>query len=230
MSEEAFVTDRTLFRVVRSPLLAWLAVGSCLAIMGLAGCVSEEQLKKADGYYQEGVAVLGADQQSAFVSFQKSLKANPRHRDAHYYVGYIYASQEKYAMAEEEIREALKADPDYPEAYNFLGQILVAQKRWDEAIRAYRKAVSYPLYATPDVALYQLGLALEHEADMQGALQAFEDALHVNPPNVPLALIHLELGRVHYRLGAEAKARESLARAVSMEREKNGPFPREQEH
>jgi Tfp pilus assembly protein PilF len=194
----------------------------CAGLLAAAGCVSEEQIKKADGYYQEGVAVLRNDQQSAYVSFQKALKANPRHRDAHYYVAYIYATQEKFASAEEEVREALRIDPDYPEAYNFLGQMLMAQKRRPEAIQAYRKAVSFPLYATPDVAYYQLGLALELEGDMKEALQAFEDALKVNPPNVQPALIYLELGRAHYKLGEDSKAREALARAVSLDKDKGG--------
>jgi len=195
----------------------------CLGLLAVAGCVSEERMKKADGYYQEGVAVLNSgDQQSAYVSFQKALQENPRHRDSHYYVAYIYAYQEKFELAEAEIREAIRTDPDYPEAYNFLGQILVKLKRRPEAIRAFRKAASYPLYKTPDVAQYQLGLALESEGDMQGAKQAFEDALKVNPPNVPPAMVYLELGRVHYKLGEDGKAREALARAVSLDKEKSG--------
>jgi Tfp pilus assembly protein PilF len=39
---------------------------------------------------------------------------------------------------------------------------------------------------------------------------------------VPPALVYLELGRVHYRLGDDAKAREALARAVSLDKDKNG--------
>ena len=200
--------------------------GGAIGLSGLllvSGCgVSEERIKKADGYFQEGVAVLRNDQQNAYVSFQKALKANPRHRDSHYYVAYIYAMQEKFASAEEEIREVISIDPDYPEACNFLGQLLVKQNRRPEAIQAYRKAVSFPLYATPDVAYYQLGLALELEGDMKEALQVFEDALKVNPPNVQPAMIYLELGRVHYKLGEDSKAREALARAVSLDKDKGG--------
>ena len=207
---------------------SWVVAGLCLGLLAAAGCVSEERLKKADGYYQEGVAVLNSgDQQGAYVSFQKSLKENPRHRDAHYYVAYIYATQEKFEQAEAEVREALRTDPDYPEAYNFLGQVLVKQNRRTEAIQAFRKAASYPMYTTPDVAQYQLGLALEMEGDMQGAKQAFEDVLKVNPPNVQQALVYLELGRVHYKLGEDGKAREALARAVSLDKDKNGAISME---
>lgn len=208
--------------VRRKSISSWAAVGVCLGLLAAAGCVSEERMKKADGYYQEGVAVLSNDQQNAFVSFQKALKENPRHRDAHYYIGFIYAFQEKFDQAEAEVREAIRIDPDYPDAYNFLGQVLIKQNRRQEAIDAFRKALSYPLYSTPDVAYYQLGLALELEGDMQNAKQAFEDALKVAPPNVPQAMVFLELGRVHYKLGEDGKAREALARAVSLDKDKSG--------
>lgn len=208
--------------VRRKSVSSWAAAGVCLGLLAVAGCVSEERMKKADGYYQEGVASLNDDQHGAYVSFQKALKENPRHRDAHYYIAYIYAFQEKFDQAEAEVREAIRTDPDYPEAYNFLGQVLVKQNRRQEAISAFRKAVTYPLYSTPDVAYYQLGLALELEGDMQGAKQAFEDALKVTPSNVPQALVYLELGRVHYKLGEDGKAREALARAVSLDKDKSG--------
>lgn len=208
--------------VCRKPVSSWAAAGVCLGLLAAAGCISEERIKKADGYYQEGVAVLNTDQQSAYVSFQKSLKENPRHRDSHYYIAFIYAYQEKFDLAEAEIRETIRIDPDYPEAYNFLGQVMVKENRRPEAIDAFRKAVSYPLYATPDVAYYQLGLVLAMEGDMQGAKQAFEDALKVSPSNVPQALVYLELGRVHYKLGQDGKAREALARAVALDKDKGG--------
>ena len=215
---------RDSIHVVRWPArgLVLAATLACAGLAGLDGCVSEERIKKAEGYYQEGVAVEKKDQQSAYVSFQKAIKENPRHRDAHYYVAIIYANQEKFALAEEEIREVLSIDPDYPEAYNFLGQVLEKQNRRPEAIKAYRKAVTFPLYATPDVAYYQLGLALEVEGDMGGALEAFENALKVTPPNVRPALIYLEIGRANYKLGENGKAREALARAVALDKEKSG--------
>lgn len=200
--------------------LTILAGVVCMTVWAGTGCRSDEQIKKADGYFKEGAAVLNTDQQSAYVSFQKALKEDPYHRDAHYYIGYIYAYQVKYPQAEEEVREALRIDPDYPEAHNFLGQLLVAQNRWEESIREFRKALEYPLYATPDVAYYQLGLALEHEADTKGAVEAFENGLRVSPPNVPQAWLHLGIGRVRYKMGEYDKARESLARAVALDREK----------
>jgi Tfp pilus assembly protein PilF len=210
-----------------TPATTCCAAGLCLGLLVLAGCISEERMKKADGYYQEGVAVFNNDQQSAYVSFQKALKENPHHRNSHYAVALIYATQQKFTEAEAEIREALDVDPDYPEAHEFLGQLLVKQNRRPEAIRAFRKAASSPLYTTPDLAFFHMSLALQLEGDMEGAKRALEDALKVTPPNVPPALVYLELGRVHYKLGEDAKAREALVRVLALDKDKNGPASKE---
>lgn len=184
----------------------------------LTGCVTEEKQKKADGYYKEGVAFMQDDRQRAFVSFQKAIQMNPRHKEARYYLGHLYADQGKFPQAEKELREVLRVDPDYSDAHNYLGLVLMEQDRWPEAIQSFRQALSDPLYGTPDIARYHLGVALAHEGDMEGAIQAFEDALLVTPPNVLPAEINLALGRAYYRLGRDAKAREVLQRVVSLER------------
>ncbi|MDE3018571.1 MAG: tetratricopeptide repeat protein [Nitrospirota bacterium] len=198
-------------RIVLTCLLCWMG--------GWSGCSSEEAFKRADGYYTEGLANLDGDRQKAFVSFQKAIQENPKHRDAHYYSGHIYAIQGKYAQAEGEFREAVRIDPDYSEAYNYLGQVLKEQDRWQEAIAAYRRALANPLYETPDVARVNLGRALAHQGDMQGAAEAFEDALLVRPSNVSPAMVHLELGRAYYRLGYDAKARDLLTRVAALDKE-----------
>lgn len=202
----------------RGILLLFQLLALALGGGALAGCGSEEALKRSDGYYREGMASLDKDRQKAFVSFQKAIKENPKHRDAHYYTGHIYAEQRKYPLAEAEFRETLRIDPNFSEAYNYLGTVLTQEDRWQEAIAAYRQALSNPLYATPDVARMNLGLALVHQGDMQGAAEAFEDALLVSPPNVPPAQVSLELGRAYYRLGYDAKARELLTRVAAQDK------------
>ncbi|HSQ91077.1 MAG TPA: hypothetical protein VLM19_02755 [Nitrospiraceae bacterium] len=49
-------------------------------------------------------------------------------------------------------------------------------------------------------------------------MEVFEDALVVNPPNVPPALLHLELGRVYYKLGFERRSRETLTKVVALDK------------
>jgi tetratricopeptide (TPR) repeat protein len=190
-----------------------------LLIGWLPGCAtSEESVQKSKGYYQEGIASLDHDQQKAFVSFQKAVKLNPSNKEARYGLGHILALQGKLPQAEEEFRAATQLDENYSEAYTYLGQVLEKQERWPEAIAAYRQALTNPLYATPDLARFHLGLSLAHEGDYQGAMEALEDALMVNPPNVPPALVNLELGRVYYKLGFERRSRESLIKVTTLDK------------
>ena len=189
-----------------------------LLIGWLPGCAtSEESLQKSKGYYQEGIASLDNDQQKAYVSFQKAVQLNPGNKEARYGLGHILALQGKLPQAEEEFRAAIKLDESYSEAYTYLGQVLEKQERWPEAIAAFRQALTNPLYATPDLARFHLGLSLAHEGDYQGAMEAFEDALVVNPPNVSPALVHLELGRVYYKLGFERRSRETLIKVTTLD-------------
>ena len=190
-----------------------------LLIGWLPGCAtSEGSVQKSKGYYQEGVASLDQDQQKAYVSFQKAVQLDPNNKEARYGLGHILALQGKLPQAEEELRAATKLDESYSEAYTYLGQILEKQGRWREAINSYRQALTNPLYGTPDLARFHLGRALAHEGDYQGAMEAFEDALVVNPPNVPPALLQLELGRAYYKLGFERRSREALTKVTTLDK------------
>lgn len=203
---------------LRSFVLGWVG------LIGLfAGCaISEEAIQKSQGYYQEGVASLAGDRQKAFVSFQKSVQLNPNNKDARYALGHIYALQGKLPQAEEEFRAAIKIDEAFSEAYTYLGQVLASQNRWDDAIKSYRQALANPLYPTPDLARFHLGRALAQQGDFQASMEVLEDAVTVNPPSIPPAMTHLELGRVYYKMGYNARAREVLTKVTMMD--KGGEF------
>ncbi|MFO0775859.1 MAG: tetratricopeptide repeat protein [Nitrospiraceae bacterium] len=193
-----------------------------LMVCGLAAtCVAcgatDEQLRKSSGYYQEGLANLSSDRQRAFVSFQKAVQMNPKNRDAHYGLGHIYAQQGKYEEAEASFRKVLSIDPEHSESHTYLGQVLTHRARWAEAVEEYKAALANPLYATPDLARFHMGRALVQTGDLKGALSAYEDAATVKPPNVPPALLNLELGRTYLALGMDQKAKETLGKVVSMD-------------
>jgi type IV pilus biogenesis/stability protein PilW len=187
----------------------------------LAGCVSVETIKKrekeSEGYYQQGLSVLNTDQQRAFVSFQKAIQANPNNYDAHYLLGHVYFLRKEYTDAEREFRTCVSLDPNSGEALNYLGRTLVFMSRLPEAIAALRKAVTLPLYGTPDMAYVNLGAALHQQGDIPGAIRAYQDALKIDPPNVPRALVYLELGRLHMQQGEDSKARDAFAQAKALD-------------
>jgi Tfp pilus assembly protein PilF len=193
-----------------------------LVACGLTGCATSEETKqKSKGYYQEGMASLERDRQKAYVSFQKAVQVDPENKEARYGLGHILVYQGKLPQAEAEFREAIRIDENYSEAHSYLGQVLAYEDRWPEAIAEFRQALNNPLYSTPDLARYHLGKALAHEGDYQGAMEALEDALAVNPPNVPPAMLQLELGKVYYKLGFERRAKEALTKVTNLD--KTGP-------
>jgi tetratricopeptide (TPR) repeat protein len=192
----------------------------CLGLVTiLVGCASDkEALRKSEGHYQEGVASLPVDRQKAFVSFQKSVQLNPDNKEARYALGHVYTLQNKLPLAEEQFLAAIKIDESYSEAHTYLGQVLANQDRWDDAIASYKLALANPLYPTPDLARFHLGRALAHQGDLQGSMEAFEDAVSASPPSVPPAMTHLELGRVYYKLGYATQAREVLKKVTTMDK------------
>ena len=199
-------------RVFRAVLWAGL-----IGLVG--GCASEKEvLQKSQGHYQEGVASLPGDRQKAFVSFQRAVQLNPDNKEARYALGHVYALQGKLPSAEEQFRAALKIDENYSEAHTYLGQVLANQDRWSEAVQSYRSALANPLYPTPDLARFHLGRALAHQGDLQGAMEAFEDAASASPPTVPPAMTYLELGRVYYQLGYATRARDALKKVATLDK------------
>ncbi|MCP9454904.1 MAG: tetratricopeptide repeat protein [Nitrospira sp.] len=204
--------------VGRGGRACYLLAGMGLLYSMVGGCAAtEEEIRKSQGYYQEGLATLPSDRQRAFVSFQKAVQLNPNNKEARYALGHVYAMQGKLAKAEEEFRAAIKIDEDYSEAHTYLGQIFASQSRWDEAIQSYRRALANPLYVTPDLAWFHLGRALVQKGDLQAAMEAFEDALTTSPPSVPPALTHLELAQVYIKLGDVTKAREALKQVALLD-------------
>jgi len=201
---------------------AWMPIIVSIVAVGLlAGCVTEEALKKqkreAEGHYKQGMSYLQTDQQRAFVSFQKAIQLDPENYDAHYALGSVYFQRKEYADAEREFRTCVTLNPNSGEALNFLGRTLIEQKRFPEAAEVLRKVTLMPIYATPDVAFANLAEALHSQGDAQGAIQAYQSALKIDPPNVPRAFVHLMMGQLYMEKGEDGKAREALAQAKALD-------------
>ncbi len=200
----------------------WMGVVlGAVAVSFLAGCVSQETIKKrvkeAEGHYQQGLSVIETDQQRAFVAFQKAVQLNPAYYDARYALGHIYFQRKEYGEAEREFRACVELDPNNGEALNYLGRTLIQLSRLPEAIEILRNASAMVLYATPDIAYMNLGEALQLQGDVPGAVRAYQAALKIDPPNVPRALVYLNLGRLYMRQGEDGKAREALAQVKTLD-------------
>ena len=53
---------------------------------------------------------------------------------------------------------------------------------------------------------------------MHQGFSQVEDATTVTPPNVPPAMLQLELARVYHKLGFDVRAREALAKVSNLDK------------
>lgn len=201
---------------------AWRRALVGLAVITLlGGCVSAEDIAKrereSEGYYKQGLSSMDSNQQQAIVSFQRALQSNPDNVDARYALGSIHFLRKEFAEAEREFQRCIELMPENGQALNFYGRTLIELKRWPEAVAVLRKTTTLPLYATPDMAYTNLGSALQALGDHDGALRAYQEAIKIDPPTVPRALLYLEVGRIYVMRGENASAREALAQVTALD-------------
>ena len=96
-------------------------------------------------------------------------------------------------------------DPIYADAYFHLGTALAEARRWEEAVTAYKKALSLPTLTIPESANQNLGLALYHLKRYQEAEQTLRFAISLDP-RLQAAYYNLGLVFVAENRKEEAKA------------------------
>jgi len=105
----------------------------------------------------------------------------PRNPVHHLSIGALHARAKRFDKAEEAIRHAIELDPDGPKGYQELVGLLLygmkdfqqAQAVAEELVRKDGSAANY----------YVLGVAREKNADLAGALVAYQQACKLDPKN-----------------------------------------------
>lgn len=187
--------------------------GSCGAIaLVLAGCATTAQTSEmarlqGQAVYERGLAHWREGQMSlALSSIREAVSVDsraPAYRDA---LGLLYLQLGRPDLAVPEFEKAVELDPQYADAVFHLGTALAEQRRWEEAVTAYRTALSLPRLTAPDLAHQNLGLALYHLQRYREAEESLRFALHLDP----------QLQAAYYNLGLvfAAENRRDDARAA----------------
>ncbi len=168
----------------------------CVALLLLAGCASskDEEVRRlrARSLYEQGLRSLADRQVSLGLSSLREAvqldPANPVFRNA---LGVLLLDLHKPAEAQAEFQKAVELDPNYAEAHHNLGLSYAEQGQWEQAIVAYRKALSMPVYSTPEVGYYNLGRAYAQVGKPKEAEDALRTAIQLQP----------KLGAAYYQLG-----------------------------
>ncbi|MBI5746174.1 MAG: tetratricopeptide repeat protein [Nitrospirae bacterium] len=185
-------------------LFRLIALFTVLGVI-ITGCATNPLiLKESDAYYKEGLSYLTNDPQRAFVAFQRAIQINPKNREAHYALGHIYFMQDRNDKAKEEFKTVLWINPGDSETHNYLGKVYEREGKWDEAVNEFRLALNNPLYSTPDIPHYNLGVVLFKKGDPEGSLRELTEAVKINPNH---GYAHYEMGQVYLKL---EKAKEAI--------------------
>lgn len=183
-------------------------------LMMVAACATDQPLRKerAATARELGEGYLGqGDISGALREFLRAEKLYRHDPFLYYDLGLAYLAKEQFESAIESFKKAISLRSDYAEAYNALGTVYLRLKAWDEAIESFNKATSNLLYATPYIALNNLGDAYRGKEDFGTAIEFYKKALDDNPrfPNA-----HRGLGLVFMALGDYKAAVSSLEKAV----------------
>ena len=129
-------------------------------------------------------------------------------------LGVVLLDLKRSAEAQAEFQTALELDKNNPEAHHNLGLAYAEQNRLAEAVVAYKKALSFPTYATPEVAYYNLGNAYIRLGKAPEAEESYRAAVQLEPT---LISAHYGLGVALMREGKRDQARESFRTARDLD-------------
>jgi type IV pilus assembly protein PilF len=148
-----------------------------------------------EGYLAEGNLTAALSQ---FLEAQKIYDKDPF---LHYDMGLAYFGLEKPDLAISHFKKAVTLNPDYSEAFNAMGRVYGNLEQWDMAISCFNQALSNLLYATPHIALSNLGDAYRGKKDYQRAIDFYKQAIRKNPhfPNAHRGLGLTYMDRADYK-------------------------------
>jgi tetratricopeptide (TPR) repeat protein len=182
----------------------------------LAGCASTEtdkqvQRLQARSAYEQALKNLQDRRVSlGMAALQQAITLDPENALYRNTLGVVLLDLKQPAQAQDQVERAIALDPDYAEAHHNLGLAHAEQGRFGPAVAAYRKALTYPTYTTPEVAYNNLGNAYFALGQLKEAEESYRAALRLEG-RLPSA--YYGLGMVLNRQGRGDEARASLRAA-----------------
>lgn len=183
----------------------------------VAGCASgetepaESQRLQARAAYERGLSHVRDGQPSlGLAALKEAIGLDGTVPLYHNALGVLYLELRRPDMALPEFQRATELDPGYAEARLNTGIALAESQRWEEAVAAYRSAISLPTLPYQDIAYQNLGLGLYHLGRYAEAEEALRFALSLDPR---MAGAYYNLGLVFLAEGRPAEAKLAFQRA-----------------
>jgi type IV pilus assembly protein PilF len=154
----------------------------------------EAQRNLGEAYYRQGDYTL---------ALKELLKAEDLYPDDPFLqndLGLTYKAKERLDLAVKHFNKALEIKPDYAPAKNNLGTVYLEKKEWDTAIKYFKEVTENMLYATPHIALANLGWAYYNKKEFGLSETYYRKALDIEPKFINaergLGLTYIAMGRI----------------------------------
>lgn len=196
----------------------WLVPGLVIVFaIQFSGCATDAANKKrrAEAARDMGERYLSAGQPGkALQQFLKALEDNPDDPYLHYDLAWTYDLKKAPGKTEFHLKEAIRLKPDYSDAHNYLGVIYFRNGRVDQAIEAYKEALSNLLYLNPQDAHLNLGVAYLSRKEYGKAATHLETAVSLVPD---FAIAYNNLGEAYEGLRRNREARRAYEKALEFD-------------
>jgi len=145
-------------------------------------------------YYKQG------DYTSALRELLKAEALYPNDPYLQDDLGLTYKAKKRPDLAVKHFKKALEIKPDYAPAKNNLGTVYLDKKEWDTAIKYFKEVSENMLYATPHLALANLGWAYYNKKEYSLSETYYLKALDIEPKFINaqrgLGLTYIAMGRI----------------------------------
>jgi len=198
-------------------LTAILVIGGCSTSGGGAGDdnegdlivtprgdrLAETNVKLGVGYFQQG------NYEYALRKFRKALEIDDNLPNGHYAIALLYDRLGKPKAAVRHFERAIELNPQYSDAHNAYGAFLCRKKDFVGADKAFKKALSNPLFRSHSLVRINAGLCAMRAGKPEEAQDYFRNLLK-GEPNNPTALF--QMAKINYDSERYLQARGYLQR------------------
>jgi len=189
------------------------------ALLLLSGCAAkrDEEVRKlqARATYEQAVRNLSENRLAlGMAALKEALQLDPDNAQYHNTLGLVLLNLDRPVDAQAEFQTAVDLDKTSPDLQHNVGVALAQQKRFDDAIAAYKKALTFPTYTTPEVAYYNMGEAYIRLGKPQEAEESFRAAIQLEPTMVAA---HYGLGLALSQGGRKDEARAAFRQARDLD-------------
>ena len=186
-------------------IMALYFVSCATANMDVQKQQGEALRNLGEEYYKQG------DYTSALKELLKAEALYPDDAFLQNDLGLTYKAKKRLDLAAKHFKKALEIKPDYAPAKNNLGTVYLDKKEWDTAIKYFKEVSENMLYATPHIALANLGWAYHNKKEFTLSETYYLKALDLDPKFINA---QRGLGLTYIAMGRSNEAKEILEKAV----------------